>query len=191
MVSITLADNSIRHFDGEINGFILAKDISTSLAKVAIAMKLDGAEVDLSTKITKDAKVEIITPKSPEALEIIRHDTAHILAQAVKELYKDVQITIGPAIEDGFYYDIVRDEAFTPEDLTALEKRMHEIVKRNQPFTKEIWDRDEAIEFFKGIGEFYKAEIIESIPAGEKISLYRQGDFIDLCRGPHAPNTGS
>jgi threonyl-tRNA synthetase len=191
MVSITLADNSIRHFDGEINGFILAKDISTSLAKVAIAMKLDGAEVDLSTKITKDAKVEIITPKSPEALEIIRHDTAHILAQAVKELYKDVQITIGPAIEDGFYYDIVRDEAFTPEDLTALEKRMHEIVKRNQPFTKEIWDRDEAIDFFKGLGEFYKAEIIESIPAGEKISLYRQGDFIDLCRGPHAPNTGS
>jgi threonyl-tRNA synthetase len=190
MVSITLADGSVRNFDGEIDGFILAQNISTSLAKIALAMKVNGEEVDLSTKITQDAKVEIITPNSPEGLEIIRHDSAHIFAQAVKELYKDAQITIGPAIEDGFYYDIARDIAFTPEDLVAIEERMREIVKRNQAITREVWDRNEAIEFFKSIGEFYKAEIIGSIPEGEKISLYRQGDFIDLCRGPHAPTTG-
>lgn len=190
MVAITLADKSVRNFDSEIDGFILAENISKSLAKIAIAMKVNGEEVDLATKITKDSLVEIITPNTSEGLEIIRHDAAHIFAQAVKELYKDAQITIGPAIEDGFYYDVARDEAFTPEDLTIIEKRMHEIVKRNQAITREIWDRDEAIKFFKSIGEFYKAEIIESIPAGEKISLYRQGDFIDLCRGPHAPSTG-
>ncbi len=190
MVAITLADNSVRNFEGEINGFALAKDISSSLAKVAIAMKVNGIELDLAEKITQDSRVEIITINSPEGLEIIRHDSAHIFAQAVKELYKEAQITIGPAIEDGFYYDVARDEPFTPEDLVALESRMREIVKRNQAITKEIWDRDKAIEFFKSIGEFYKAEIIESIPAGEKISLYRQGDFIDLCRGPHGPTTG-
>ena len=190
MVAITLADGSVREFDGEIDGFILAKNISTSLAKIVLAMKLDGEEVDLSTKISKDSKVELITSSSEEGLEIIRHDSAHIFAQAVKELYKDTQITIGPAIEDGFYYDVLREETFTPEDLVAIEVRMREIVKRNQLITREIWDRDEAIEFFKSIGEFYKAEIIESIPAGEKISLYRHGEFIDLCRGPHAPTTG-
>lgn len=190
MVSITLADKSIRNFEGEIDGFVLANNISKSLAKIAIAMKVNGKEVDLSYKITEDSQVEIITPNTPEGLEIIRHDSAHIFAQAVKELYSDAQITIGPAIEDGFYYDVARDIAFTPEDLITLEKRMHEIVKRNQPISKEIWDRDEAIKFFKSIGEFYKAEIIESIPEGEKISLYRHGDFIDLCRGPHAPTTG-
>ena len=190
MVDITLADNSVRKFEGEIDGLSLAQNISSSLAKIAIAMKLNGEEVDLSTKITQDARVEIITLNNPEGLEIIRHDTAHIFAQAVKELYKDAQITIGPAIEDGFYYDVARDETFTPEDLVAIEERMREIVKRNQAITREIWDRDQAIEFFKSIGEFYKAEIIESIPAGEKISMYRQGDFIDLCRGPHGASTG-
>ena len=190
MVAITLADKSVRNFDGEIDGFILAENISKSLAKIAIAMKVNGVEVDLAHKITEDSQVEIITPNTAEGLEIIRHDAAHIFAQAVKELYKDAQITIGPAIEDGFYYDVARDIAFTPEDLVVIEVRMHEIVKRNQPITREIWDRDEAVKFFKSIGEFYKAEIIESIPAGEKISLYRQGDFIDLCRGPHAPSTG-
>lgn len=190
MVAITLTDKSVRNFEGEIDGFILANDISKSLAKIAIAMKVNGEEVDLSYKITKDSTVEIITPNTPKGLEIIRHDSAHIFAQAVKELYKDAQITIGPAIDDGFYYDVARDIAFTPEDLISLEKRMHEIVKRDQAISKEIWDRDEAIKFFKSIGEFYKAEIIESIPAGEKISLYRHGDFIDLCRGPHAPSTG-
>ncbi|PCH53731.1 MAG: threonine--tRNA ligase [Flavobacteriaceae bacterium] len=190
MISITLADNSVRTFDGEIDGFTLAKNISNSLAKIALAMKVDGAEVDLSTKLTKDSRVEIITPNTESGLEIIRHDSAHIFAQAVKELYKDTQITIGPAIEDGFYYDLVRDEPFHIDDFAVIEKRMHEIVKRNQPITREVWDRDEAIEFFKSIGEFYKAEIIDSIPSGEKISLYRHGDFIDLCRGPHAPTTG-
>ena len=190
MVSITLADKSIRNFHSEIDGFALAQSISTSLAKIAIAMKVNGQEMDLAEKITQDAQVEIITINSPEGLEIIRHDSAHIFAQAVKELYQDAQITIGPAIEDGFYYDVARDEAFTPEDLIALEERMREIVKRNQAITKEIWDRNEAVSFFKSIGEFYKAEIIESIPEGEKISMYRQGDFIDLCRGPHGPTTG-
>ena len=190
MISITLADNSVRTFDGEIDGFTLAKNISNSLAKIALAMKVDGAEVDLSTKLIKDSRVEIITPNTESGLEIIRHDSAHIFAQAVKELYKDTQITIGPAIEDGFYYDLVRDEPFHIDDFAVIEKRMHEIVKRNQPITREVWDRDEAIEFFKSIGEFYKAEIIDSIPSGEKISLYRHGDFIDLCRGPHAPTTG-
>lgn len=191
MVAITLADGSVRNFNGEIDGFELAKNISLSLAKIALAMKVDGQEVDLSTKITRDSTVEIITSSSPEGLEIIRHDSAHIFAQAVKELYKDAQITIGPAIENGFYYDVARDTAFTIEDLEIIENRMNEIVKRNQPITREIWDRDEAVKFFKSIGEFYKAEIIEGIPSGEQISLYRQGDFIDLCRGPHAPTTGS
>lgn len=190
MVSITLADKSIREFEGEIDGFILAENISKSLAKIAIALKINGQEVDLSTKITEDSHVEIITSNTEEGLDIIRHDTAHIFAQAVKELYPDSQITIGPSIEDGFYYDIARDETFTPEDLVALEKRMHEIVKRNLPITREVWDRDKAVEFFKNIGEFYKAEIIESIPTTDNISFYRQGDFIDLCRGPHAPSTG-
>ena len=190
MITITLADNSERHFNKEIDGIALAQNISPSLAKIALAMKLDGIEVDLSTKINKNAKVEIITPNTPEGLEIIRHDSAHIFAQAVKELYPESQITIGPAIEDGFYYDVAREQAFTPEDLAKLETRMREIVKRNQPITRETWNRDKAIEFFKAIGEFYKAEIIESIPAGEDISLYRQGEFIDLCRGPHAPSTG-
>jgi threonyl-tRNA synthetase len=190
MVAITLADGSVRNFDGVIDGFLLSQSISTSLAKAALAMKVNGQEMDLAEKIAQDSHVEIITSNSPEGLEIIRHDSAHIFAQAVKELYHDAQITIGPAIEDGFYYDIARDETFTMDDLGLIEDRMREIVKRNQVITKEIWDRDEAINFFKSIGEFYKAEIIESIPAGEKISLYRQGDFIDLCRGPHAPNTG-
>lgn len=190
MIAITLADGSVRNFDNEVNGFILAENISKSLAKVALAMRVNGIEMDLSEKITTDSMVEIITPNTEAGLEILRHDSAHIFAQAVKELYKDAQITIGPAIVDGFYYDVARDEAFTPEDLIKLEQRMNEIVKRNQPITKEIWDRDEAIKFFKSIGEFYKAEIIEGIPQGEKISLYRQGDFIDLCRGPHAPSTG-
>lgn len=190
MINITLADNSQRCFEEELDGFALAQNISASLAKIALAMKIDGIEVDLSTKITKDAKVEIITPNTPEGLEIIRHDSAHIFAQAVKELYPESQITIGPAIEDGFYYDVAREETFTFDDLAKLEARMHEIVKRNQPITREIWNREKAIEFFKAIGEFYKAEIIEAIPAGEDISLYRQGEFIDLCRGPHAPSTG-
>jgi len=190
MVAITLADNSVRYFDQEINGINLAQSISPSLAKIAIAMKVNGQELDLSEVIAHDAKVEIITINTPEGLDILRHDTAHIFAQAVKELYPDCQITIGPTIEDGFYYDVARDEPFTPEDLISLEERMKEIVKRNQPMTREVWDRDEAVKFFKSIGEFYKAEIIESIPAGEKISLYRQEEFIDLCRGPHGPTTG-
>lgn len=190
VVSITLSDGSIRHFDQSIDGIALAQNISTSLYKIAIAMKVNGEQKDLSDIITSDCQVEIITINSDEGLEIIRHDTAHILAQAVKELYPDVQITIGPSIENGFYYDIARNENFNMEDLSLIESKMHEIVKRNQAITKEIWDRDQAVEFFKNIGEHYKAEIIQSIPESEKITLYRQGDFIDLCRGPHGPSTG-
>jgi threonyl-tRNA synthetase len=190
VVSITLSDGSIRHFDQSIDGIALAQNISTSLYKIAIAMKVNGEQKDLSDIITSDCKVEIITINSDEGLEIIRHDTAHILAQAVKELYPDAQITIGPSIENGFYYDIARNENFNMEDLSLIESKMHEIVKRNQAITKEIWDRDQAVEFFKNIGEHYKAEIIQSIPENEKITLYRQGDFIDLCRGPHGPSTG-
>ncbi len=191
MVVITLADGSVRNFVGEIDGFAIAKTISTSLAKNALAMKVNGHAVDLATKVSSDSKIEIITASSAEGLEIIRHDAAHIFAQAVKELFPETQITIGPAIEDGFYYDVARAETFTIEDLSLIERRMHEIVKKNQPIIREVWNREEAIKFFKSIGEFYKAEIIEDIPSGEDISLYRQGDFIDLCKGPHAPTTGA
>ena len=189
-VAITLPDGSVREFPAPVTGLEIASAIATSLAKAALAIKVNGELQDLTLPIATDAKVQIITGRDADGLEVIRHDTAHILAQAVKELYPDVQITIGPAIENGFYYDIARDHPFTPEDLVAIELRMQEIVQRDLAITRELWDRDKAIEFFKSIGEHYKAEIIGDIPAGEAISLYRQGDFLDLCRGPHAPTTG-
>ena len=189
-VAITLPDGSVREFPAPVTGLEIASAIATSLAKAALAIKVNGELQDLTLPIATDAKVQIITGRDADGLEVIRHDTSHILAQAVKELYPDVQITIGPAIENGFYYDIARDHPFTPEDLVAIELRMQEIVQRDLAITRELWDRDKAIEFFKSIGEHYKAEIIGDIPAGEAISLYRQGDFLDLCRGPHAPTTG-
>lgn len=190
MITIKLKDGSTKSFEQGISAFDVAKALSSSLAKKAIVAKVDGALVDLATALTQDSDLEILTRESPEALEIIRHDTAHLLAEAAKELYgDDVQVTIGPAIENGFYYDFARDKPFTPDDLTALEKKMKEIVDRDEPIVREEWDRDEAIQFFKGMGEHYKAEIISNIPSGETISLYRQGQFIDLCRGPHAPST--
>ncbi|AZL15318.1 threonine--tRNA ligase [Rickettsiales endosymbiont of Stachyamoeba lipophora] len=191
MVNITLPDGQIKNFDqDQITGFDIAESISKSLTKLALALKIDGQPKDLNTVITQDSKVEIITPTSPDGLEIIRHDAAHLLAQAIKDLYPDAQITIGPVIENGFYYDVARDEPFTPDDLVKLEKRMKQISEENIPIQREEWDRDEAIKFFESIGELYKAEIIRDIPKGEIISLYRQGQFIDLCRGPHAPSTG-
>lgn len=189
-VSIKLPDGSVREFTTPVIGFDIAKDISKSLAKIAVAINVNGELQDLSAEITEDATIAIVTPKDDDGLEILRHDAAHILADAVKELYPDTQVTIGPSIKDGFYYDFARKEPFTPEDVQKIERRMKQIVKSNKKIVREVWDRDDAVKFFKDMGEEYKAEIISSIPSGEKISLYRQGDFIDLCRGPHAPSTG-
>jgi threonyl-tRNA synthetase len=189
-VKITLPDGSARQFDGPVTGAALAADIGPGLAKAALAVLVDGQEWDLTRTISRDARVSIITRKDEAALELLRHDAAHVMAEAVKELYPDTQVTIGPAIEDGFYYDFSRKEPFTPEDLEKIEQRMREIVDRDEAIVREEWDRDEAVAFFKKIGEDYKAEIIASIPQGEAIGLYRQGDFIDLCRGPHLPSTG-
>jgi threonyl-tRNA synthetase len=189
MINITLPDGSVKKFDDSISGLQVAESISVSLAKAAIIIEVNGEQKDLSTIITQDSSVRIITTKDPESLEILRHDAAHLLAEAVKELYPKAQITIGPSIENGFYYDIAPQTPFTMDDLVKIEARMSEISKRDEKIMREEWDRDEAIKFFKSIGEDYKAEIISAIPSGEKISLYRQGDFIDLCRGPHAPST--
>jgi len=190
MVQLTLPDGSIRSYDAPVTGADVAAEIGPGLAKAALAVKINGEMADLSLPITEDSDFAIVTAKDEEALELLRHDAAHVMAEAVQELYPDVQVTIGPAIENGFYYDFARKEPFTPDDLEKIEKRMMEIVDRNEEIVREVWDRSEAIEFFKAKGEHYKAQIIEAIPDGQNISLYRQGDFIDLCRGPHLPSTG-
>lgn len=190
MASVTLPDGSKREYEGPVTVAQVAASIGAGLAKAALAGRVDGKLVDLSHVIDGDAAVAIITARDPEGLEIIRHSTAHLMAQAVKELFPEAQVTIGPAIENGFYYDFSNTRAFTPEDLKAIEARMDELVKKNIPIVREEMPREEAIDFFKALGEHYKAEIISSIPAGEVISLYRQGDFVDLCRGPHVPSTG-
>jgi len=190
MPAITLPDGSVRQYDDAVTGAQIASDISRGLAKNAVAVKVEGELWDLGRSIEDNAAVEIITRDSEEGLELLRHDAAHILAEAVKELWPDTQVTIGPAIENGFYYDFAREEPFTEEDLAVITKRMQEIVERDEEITREVWERDAAIEFFRGLGEDYKAEIIEGIPADETVTLYRQGDFIDLCRGPHLPSTG-
>mgnify|MGYP000203342882 FL=1 len=190
MVAITLPDGSKREFDKPVSGADVAADIGPSLAKAALAVRVGGEMKDLSTVIDADAEIAIVTAKDEDALELLRHDCAHVMAEAVKELFPGTQVTIGPNIENGFYYDFARDEPFVPEDLEKIEARMHEIVKRDEPVTREVWDRAEAIKFFKDKGEHYKAEIIEGISGDEEVSLYRQGDFIDLCRGPHLPSTG-
>ena len=190
MVAITLPDGSKREFDAPVTVGDIAASIGAGLFKAALAGKVDGKLVDLSHVVDADAAVSIVTGKDAEGLEIIRHSTAHLMAQAVKELYPDAQVTIGPAIENGFYYDFSYKRPFTPEDLEAIEARMDELVKKDIPVVREEMKREAAIEFFLSLGEKYKAEIIESIPEGETISLYRQGDFIDHCRGPHVPSTG-
>ncbi len=190
MVAITLPDGSVRRFDRPVTGAEIAAAIGPGLAKAALAVRIDGELRDLSTEIDRDARVEIVTRKDEDALELLRHDAAHVMAEAVKELYPETQVTIGPAIADGFYYDFARPTPFTPEDMARIEERMREIVARDEPIEREVWDRDEAIAFFKKQGETYKAEIIAGIPEGEPITLYRQGGFIDLCRGPHLPSTG-
>ena len=190
MPDIALPDGSIRTFDSTVSGLDVAASIGRRLAKDAVAIRVDGELRDLTVALETDAKVEIVTRDSDEGLELLRHDAAHVMAQAVQELYDGVQVTIGPAIDNGFYYDFARAEAFTPDDLEAIEQRMREIVDQDLRFSREIWERDAAVDFFRQAGELYKAELIESIPGDEPISLYRQGDWIDLCRGPHLPSTG-
>ena len=190
MPKISLPDGSVRQFDAATSGAEIAASIGKSLARDAVAIRVDGELYDLTRDIDADASVEIITRDSQDGLELLRHDAAHVLAEAVKELWPDTQVTIGPAIENGFYYDFAREEAFTEDDLEVIEARMKEIVDRDEGIEREVWERDEAVKYFRSIGEEYKAEIIESIPSGESITLYRQGEFIDLCRGPHLPSTG-
>ena len=190
MPAITLPDQSVRVFDEAVTGTTVAAAIGPGLAKAALAMQVDGRLRDLSFRIESDAALRFITRKDPEALEMIRHDAAHVLAEAVQELFPGTQVTIGPAIENGFYYDFARNEPFKPEDFPAIEAKMREIIARNAVFEREEWPRDKAIAFFEAKGERYKAELIRDLPETEVISLYRQGDWIDLCRGPHMRSTG-
>ena len=189
MPNITLPDDSIRSFDGSVDGFELASAIGPGLAKSAMMMIVDGNERDLSFRIEQDCNVVIITRKDAVALDLIRHDCAHVMAEAVTELYPETQVTIGPAIENGFYYDFYRERPFTEGDLETIETKMHEIIDRGDPFEREVWARDEAISHYQKIKEPFKVELIEAIPDDESISFYRQGNFLDLCRGPHAPST--
>ena len=190
MPNIRLPDGSVKVFADPVTVAEIAKAIGPGLARAALAGRVDGKLVDTSYRIERDAEVSIVTERDKEGLELIRHSTAHLLAYAVKELFPEAQVTIGPVIEDGFYYDFSYKRPFTPEDLAAIEKRMSELAARDLPVIREVWPRDKAVEFFKSIGEHYKAEIISAIPAGEEVSLYREGDFVDLCRGPHVPSTG-
>jgi threonyl-tRNA synthetase len=190
MLNITLPDGSKRAFENPVTVAEVAASIGAGLAKAALAGKVDGKLVDTSYRLDTDANLAIITDKDADGLDIIRHSTAHLLAYAVKELFPDAQVTIGPVIENGFYYDFSYKRPFTPEDLTKIEQKMAELAKKDFPIMREAWERDKAVEFFKSIGEHYKAEIIASIPADQEIGLYREGDFIDLCRGPHVPSTG-
>ncbi|WP_032113781.1 threonine--tRNA ligase [Candidatus Paracaedibacter symbiosus] len=189
MISINLKDGSVRSYDQVVTGLEIAASISSSLAKEAVAIRVDGVLKDLTLPVSSGTTIEIVTKKEADALEILRHDAAHVMAEAVQELYPGTQVTIGPAIENGFYYDFYRETPFTPDDLVKIEAKMHDIVKRDEKIERVEMPRDEAIDFFTKMGESFKAEIIGDIPAGEIISLYRQGNFIDLCRGPHLPST--
>jgi len=190
MPIVTLPDGSQREFAQPVTVAEVAQSIGAGLARAALAGKIDGRLVDTSFRIDTDVRLGIITEKDPEGLEVIRHSTAHLMAYAVKELFPAAQVTIGPVIENGFYYDFACERPFTLEDLAAIEKRMTELARRDLLVQREVWQRDEAIAFFKSIGEHYKAELIDAIPPGQEVSLYREGDFVDLCRGPHVPSTG-
>ncbi len=189
VIEITLPDGSKRPYKKGVTGLEIAESIGSRLAKDAVVVKVNGDLWDLTRPIEENVDLSIVTRDQEEALEVIRHDTAHLLAEAVKELYPEAQITIGPAIENGFYYDIYREASFTPDDLEKIEKHMAEIVDRNESIERQVWDRDEAVRYFKSIGEHYKAEIISDLPEDQSITLYKQGDFLDLCRGPHLPST--
>jgi threonyl-tRNA synthetase len=190
MVALTFPDGARREYSKDITGLDIAKGISPSLAKRTVAMALDGTVVDLADKISRDAKIEFLNRDDPRALELIRHDTAHVLAEAVQTLWPGTQVTIGPVIDGGFYYDFFRNEPFTPEDFPTIEKKMREIVARDKPFTKEVWTRDEAKKVFRDKGEAFKVELVDTIPADQNINIYKQGDWFDLCRGPHMTSTG-
>jgi threonyl-tRNA synthetase len=190
MVTLTFPDGARREFPDAITGLDIAKSISPSLAKRTVAMALDGTVADLADPIERDAKIEFLTREDPRALELIRHDAAHVLAEAVQTLWPGTQVTIGPVIENGFYYDFFRNEPFTPDDFAAIEKKMREIVARDRPFTKEVWSRDEAKKVFRGKGEMFKVELVDAIPEDQALKIYKQGDWFDLCRGPHMTSTG-
>ena len=190
MISVTFPDGASRAFEAGVSGFAIAKSISPSLAKRAVAMALDGALRDLADPLMSDARIEFVTRDDPRALELIRHDAAHVLAEAVQTLFPGTQVTIGPVIENGFYYDFYRAEPFTPEDFPAIEKKMAEIIARDKPFTKEIWTREEAKSWFETHGEAFKVELVDAIPGNEDLKIYKQGDWLDLCRGPHMTSTG-
>src|SRR6187200_1958483 len=190
MPNVKLPDGSVRQFDQPVSVADVAAAIGPGLAKAALGGKVDGALVDTSYMIDKDSELAIITDKTPEGLDLIRHSTAHLLAYAVKELFPDAQVTIGPVIEDGFYYDFAYKRPFTPEDLAAIEAKMAEISKADLKVSRTVMERNAAVKFFKDMGEIYKAEIIASIPEKEEIGLYGQGNWVDLCRGPHVPSTG-
>ena len=191
MIKVTLPDGAVRDYEDGASPYDVAASISNSLAKKAIAAKVNGEMYDLTRPLEGDAEVALIMAKDPEGLELIRHDAAHVLAQAVQALYPDTQVTIGPVIDDGFYYDFAREEPFSADDFEKIEKKMQQIVDADYPIVREVWDKDQAIKTFKEIGEDYKAQIIDDIiPPGEAITVYRQGDWFDLCRGPHLPSTG-
>ena len=190
MVALTFPDGARRDYPNGITGLEVAKAISPSLAKRTVAMALDGALADLADPIDRDARIEFVNRDDPRALELIRHDAAHVLAEAVQSLWPGTQVTIGPVIENGFYYDFFRNEPFTPEDFPAIEKKMREIIARDKPFTKEVWSRDEAKRVFRDKGEMFKVELVDAIPADQPIKIYKQGDWFDLCRGPHMTSTG-
>ena len=190
MITLTLPDGATQQFDKPLTGIAFAESISKSLAKKALALKINGEAVDLATVIDSDCEIAVLTASDEEGVDLMRHDCAHILAEAVQELYPDTQVTIGPVIENGFYYDFARETPFSLDDLEKIEVRMRDIVDRDEEIIREVWNRDEAIAHFRDIGEIYKADIIASIPAGEDVSIYRQGDWKDLCRGPHLPSTG-
>jgi len=190
MITLTFPDGARREFPKGTTGFDIAKGISPSLAKRTVAMALDGAVEDLSDPIERDAKIEFLNREDPRTLELIRHDAAHVLAEAVQELWPGTQVTIGPVIENGFYYDFFRNEPFTPDDLPVIEKKMREIIARDKPFTKEVWSREEAKKVFRDKGEMFKVELVDAIPEDQQIRIYKQGDWFDLCRGPHMTSTG-
>src|ERR1700731_3417558 len=190
MVAFTFPDGARREYPSAITGSESAKSISPSLARRTVAMALDGRLADLADPIERDAKIEFLTRDDPRALELIRHDAAHVLAEAVQSLWPGTQVTIGPVIENGFYYDFFRNEPFTPEDFSAIEKKMREIIARDKPFTKEAWDREKTKQVFRDKGEAFKVELVDAIPGNEPIKIYFQGDWFDLCRGPHMTSTG-
>src|ERR1700747_838487 len=190
MVAVTFPDGARREYPANITGLDIAKSISPSLAKRTVAMALDGKLADFTDPIEHDAKIEFLTREDPRALELIRRDAAHVLAEAVQPLWPGTQVTIGPVIDNGFYYDFFRNAPFTPEDFAAIEKKMREIIARDKPFTKEIWSREKAKKVFRDKGELFKVELVDAIPADQQIKIYKQGEWFDLCRGPHMTSTG-